>query len=115
MTESEWNSCTDPTMMLEFLRGKATERKLRLMSVACSRRLGDLIRDERSRRAIDAGELYADGLLDAASLHKALQGASQALNVVQRGIRRTGRRPPRALYALICARLPAWPIQSEHV
>jgi len=35
MTESEWNSCTDPQKMLEFLRGKASERKLRLFYAYC--------------------------------------------------------------------------------
>jgi hypothetical protein len=29
MTEAEWNTCTEPKLMLEYLRGKASARKLR--------------------------------------------------------------------------------------
>src|SRR4051794_28318440 len=38
VTEAEWLACADPTRMLEFLRGKINERKLRLFSCACCRR-----------------------------------------------------------------------------
>ena len=37
MTEAEWLACTDPERMLEFLKGKASGRKLRLFVVECVR------------------------------------------------------------------------------
>ena len=37
MTEAEWLACNDPTPMLEFLRGNASDRKLRLLAIACIR------------------------------------------------------------------------------
>jgi hypothetical protein len=61
MTEAEWMACTDPGPMLDFILGKATDRKLRLFAVTCCRRVWPLLKDQRSRQAVEVAETYADG------------------------------------------------------
>jgi hypothetical protein len=54
MTEAEWLTCTDPQKMLEFLRGKASDRKLQLLEVACYRRIRPLITEAHIREVMEA-------------------------------------------------------------
>ena len=61
MTEAEWLICTDPTPMLEFLCGKASDRKLRLFAVACVRRIEHLFRHEDVLRSLVVAEQIAEG------------------------------------------------------
>jgi hypothetical protein len=61
VTEVEWLACTDPRMMLEYLRGKDSRRKLRLFACGCCRLVWDRMKDPRSRNAIEVIERNADG------------------------------------------------------
>jgi hypothetical protein len=61
VTEAEWLACTDPQPMLGFLRGQASERKLRLFACA----FGRAVRDSEHQpgpSTVAVGERYADGL-----------------------------------------------------
>jgi hypothetical protein len=60
MTESEWLECTDPTPMLEFLRGKVSDRQWRLFTCACCRRIWHLLANEQGQQLVIAAERSAD-------------------------------------------------------
>jgi hypothetical protein len=61
MTEAGWLACKDPYPMLDFLRGRASDRKLRLFACALGRRLWDRFGQEEVRRAVEWAERVADG------------------------------------------------------
>src|SRR3954452_10778197 len=78
MTEREWLTCTDPKLMLEYLRGRVSERKLRLFACACARRVEHLLDDERSREAVEVAEKYAEGQAEEEVLRAAFMAARLA-------------------------------------
>jgi hypothetical protein len=71
MTEAEWRACGDPAAMLESLRGRAGDRKLRLFAVACCRRAGPTLSSE-GRAVAAAVENCADGLADLEDVRRRL-------------------------------------------
>jgi hypothetical protein len=83
MTEAEWLACMDPTLMLEFLRGKVSDRKLRLFACACCRR-GSVLLTKKCRKSLETAERYADGELSEQKLFLARFRATVAARVYQR-------------------------------
>jgi hypothetical protein len=82
VTEAEWLSCADPTTMLEFLRGKASDRKLRLFACA----FGRAVRDSEHQpgpSTVAVAERYADGL--ASDQELASEGRTWACLPEERG------------------------------
>jgi hypothetical protein len=80
MNESEWSSCSDPSQMLEPLRGSgmASDRQFRLFACACYRRVWHLLADPRVRHAVEVLERLAEGGVPRAAVEHALRGACNA-------------------------------------
>jgi hypothetical protein len=104
VTEAEWLAGTDPYRMLYHLACSRRpprwhfrlwrllrpprwypegldwegDRKLRLLACACCRRVARFLTDQRSLRAIEVNELYADGEATAQELAQAARGALEA-------------------------------------
>jgi hypothetical protein len=76
MTEQEWLACSDPEPMLAFLRGKVSDRKLRLLACACCRYLSEQPSEE-DRETADLGERFADGLVTSRERQDAYEALQQ--------------------------------------
>jgi hypothetical protein len=63
VTEEQWLHSTEPEALLDFVSGRATDRKLRLLACGWFRLRWGLFPDRRVRRLIKLAELYADGLI----------------------------------------------------
>src|SRR5262249_52711192 len=77
MTEADWNTCTEPWPMLLFLRGKVSDRKLRLAACAYCRSVWQLLQ-RASRRAVVLGEQMADEPVDEHHQQSVLRAAIDA-------------------------------------
>lgn len=75
MTESEWQSCTDPKAIIGFLGRWASNRKLWLFACGACRGHVDLMSDARCRAVVEVGERYADGHAGTKELREASEEA----------------------------------------
>lgn len=84
LTENDWQACCDTVPLLHFLQDKGSDRKWRLLSVACCRRIDHLITDERSRKAVDVATRFAEGQATDEELRVARIDANQAYDEADR-------------------------------
>jgi hypothetical protein len=78
VTEADWFASAEPQVMLESLRGRLSERKLRLFACACCHHVGWLLTDDRSWDAIVVTERHAAGLATDEELRRASAMAHDA-------------------------------------
>lgn len=71
MTEAEWNGCSNPHEMLLHVRGQATDRKLRLIAVACCERAKQYTESWYHELA-DIAEAFADAKVTAQEMQDVL-------------------------------------------
>jgi hypothetical protein len=70
VTEAEWLAATDLVPMLQFLKGKASDRKWRLLICGCCRQLPDAYLSQEEFGSIESGEQYADGGMSLEELNR---------------------------------------------
>jgi hypothetical protein len=114
MTEAEWVRGTDVGAMLEFLEGKASGRKYRLLACACCRLDWHALSDPRSRQAVEMAERVADGLATQAELAIAREAAHAVQTTLVGG--------PEEIWSACCAavwvaasssRVAAWAVSKN--
>jgi hypothetical protein len=87
VTEDEWLDSRDLRFLKQCLFRKfdnISERRMRLFGCACCRRIWPMLVDDRTQRAVDVAESFADGSLSRKELAPARQDAFEAFREIQR-------------------------------
>jgi hypothetical protein len=82
MNEHAWLASTDPAPMLEFLQGKASDRKLRLFACACCRMIRWWDPQVEFLRTVETAERFADGATTKAELKRARQSVRKVRHLI---------------------------------
>lgn len=101
MTEDTWLA-GDLKKALKYLHRRASERKRRLFSIACCRRVWQLLNGPQCHAALDVAEGYCDGFVSIDDLSEAESQALEA-HTIQRDARNAaGASAADAVYATTC-------------
>jgi hypothetical protein len=99
--EATWLACEHPEVMLDFLPGRASQRKLRLFACACARRVWNLLTNDQSRKAVEAAERRAEGRITEGTLGRWAWRAAHVRDSLDHG---QGWTPELlAAHAVVCA------------
>jgi hypothetical protein len=60
--EADWLACAEPPRMLDMVKDRVSVRKMRLVGVACCRRLSRLFHAKACHVGVEVAERFADGL-----------------------------------------------------
>jgi hypothetical protein len=82
-TEAEWLACTDPLPMVNAAADKTSDRKLRLLVVACCRRIWPLLQDDELREGAEMAERYADRMCTDDERAAATRSAGEAVKAIR--------------------------------
>ncbi len=85
MNEAEWLACDDPLLMLDSLRGKISDRKLRLFACACCRSVGWNEPNVEFLQTVETSERCANGSMNKAELKRARQSVRKVRHLIPAG------------------------------
>jgi hypothetical protein len=103
MTEAKWLAGVEVKTLLEFVLDRSSERKRGLFAAACCRRVWRLLKDERSRAAVEVAERYVDDAASDGEKLDAEMGAEAADQALAAGGRDTATsRAALSAYCVTC-------------
>lgn len=82
MTKAEWLTSAPPAM-LNWLEGRTSERKLRLLACACCRQVSHMFNYKACINGVNIAEDYADGHVDVRELQDANAIVWEAARIMQ--------------------------------